>query len=217
MIIGLVGLIGSGKGTVAKMFVSHGCSEDSFAAPLKDLTSSIFGWPRYLLEGDTDESRNFRETPDLFWSRKVGIPNFTPRLALQLIGTDVMRNQFYEGIWRDSLEYRLRSNKPTTCTVVSDARFRNELTLIKQMGGKIIWVQRGDLPEWWETATKANEGNVVAKKIMNTKYKDIHESEWNWAGHPVDYVILNDGTKEELSKKVTDIQKCLSMPELKAI
>ena len=35
MIIGLVGLIGSGKGTVANMFVERGCVEDSFAAPLK--------------------------------------------------------------------------------------------------------------------------------------------------------------------------------------
>ena len=49
MIIGLVGLIGSGKGTVANMFVERGCIEDSFAAPLKDLSASIFGWPRELM------------------------------------------------------------------------------------------------------------------------------------------------------------------------
>jgi len=217
MILGLVGLIGSGKGTVASMFVSHGCVEDSFAAPLKDLTSSIFGWPRHLLEGDTDESRVFRETPDLFWSRKVGIPNFTPRLALQIVGTDVLRNHFYEGIWRDSLEYRLRSNKPSSCVVVSDARFTNELTLIKQMGGKIIWIQRGELPEWWETALKANEGNVLANQIMNTKYKDIHESEWNWAGYPVDYIIENNNDINHLSNKVSEIQKCLQHPDLKIV
>ena len=217
MIIGLVGLIGSGKGTVAKMFVNQGCVEDSFAAPLKDLTSSIFGWSRALLEGDTEESREFRETPDLFWSRKVGIPNFTPRLALQLLGTDVLRNQFYEGIWRDSLEYRLRCNKPSSCVVVSDARFTNELILIKQMGGRIIWVQRGTLPEWWDTAVKANEGSVVAKKVMSTKYKDIHESEWNWAGYPVDYTIHNDGTITDLAAKVAEIQNCLNHPALKVV
>jgi len=102
-IIGLVGLIGSGKGTVAELFSKAAdCTTDSFAKPLKDLTASIFGWPRPLLEGDTSESRDFRETPDIFWSRKTGIPNFTPRLALQLIGTDVMRNHFHEDIWMDS-------------------------------------------------------------------------------------------------------------------
>ena len=73
MIIGITGFIGSGKGTVANMFVERGCSEDSFAAPLKDLTSSIFGWPRHLMEGDTVESRDFRETPDLYWTKKTGI------------------------------------------------------------------------------------------------------------------------------------------------
>jgi dephospho-CoA kinase len=217
MLIGLVGLIGSGKGTVAKIFSESGCIEESFAAPLKDLVSVIFGWPRYLLEGDTVESREFRETPDLFWSRKIGIPNLTPRLALQLIGTDVMRKHFHDGIWCDSLEYRLLSKHETTNVVVSDARFRNELEMIKNMGGKIIWVQRGDLPEWWETAETANTGNAVAAKLMRTKYKDVHESEWNWAGFPVDYVVKNDSTIDILTQKVKNIQTCLTIPALKVV
>jgi hypothetical protein len=217
MFIGLVGLIGSGKGTVAKILTESGCVEDSFAGPLKDLTSAIFGWPRYLLEGDTVESREFRETPDLFWSRKIDIPNFTPRLALQLLGTDVMRNHFHEGIWRDSMEYRLRSRNDNKTVVVSDTRFRNELELIRTLGGKVIWVQRGDLPEWWDTAVKSNEGNAVASKIMRTKYKDVHESEWNWAGHPVDYIIRNDSTIDALTEQVEAIFRCIQMPALKLI
>ena len=44
MIIGITGFIGSGKDTVANMFVERGCVHDSFAAPLKDLCASIFGW-----------------------------------------------------------------------------------------------------------------------------------------------------------------------------
>ena len=39
--------------------------------------------------------------------------------------------------------------------------FRNELDLIKNMGGVVIWVQRGELPEWYETATPAE--NVIAQ------------------------------------------------------
>jgi len=102
MIIGLVGFIGSGKDTVASRFISYGCIKDSFAAPLKDACAAIFGWPRALLEGDTVESREFRETPDMFWARKLGIDNFTPRLALQLVGTDVLRNHFHQDIWLSS-------------------------------------------------------------------------------------------------------------------
>lgn len=206
MIIGLVGFIGSGKDTVAQRFVEKGCQQDSFAAPLKDLCSTVFGWERTLLTGDTIESRDFRETPDMYWSRKLGIPNFTPRLALQLMGTEVMRNHFNQDIWLNSLEYRImKQREGAPCVVVSDARFRNELDLIKNMNGIIIWVQRGELPEWFDIAKTAHE-NVVNRKIMTTKYMDVHESEWNWAGYPADYIIDNNGTLEDLYKQVDDIR-----------
>ena len=206
MIIGICGFIGSGKDTVANMFVERGCVQDSFAAPLKDVCASVFGWRREMLEGDTVESRDFRETPDVFWTRKLGVPNFTPRLALQLLGTEVLRNHFNENIWLNSLEYRIRKQLTgAPCTVISDARFRNELDLIKEMGGVIIWVQRGELPEWFETAKTAHE-NVISRRIMETKYRDVHESEWNWAGYPADYIVNNNGTLEELAKQVEDIR-----------
>ena len=106
---------------------------------------------------------------------------FYPRFALQLIGTDVLRKTLTQDIWLNSLEYRIRKqNNNASCTVISDARFRNELDH-QEMGGVVIWVQRGDLPEWFETAF-ARE-NAVSRKIMETKYRDVHESEWNWAGY----------------------------------
>ena len=206
-IIGLVGFIGSGKDTVANMFVEeHGCVQDSFASPLKDLCSTIFGWERDLLEGDTVESRDFRETPDLYWTKKLNIDNFTPRLALQLMGTEVLRNHFHEDIWLNSLEYRLRMRHHTDpCVVVSDARFQNELSLVKSMNGFVIWVQRGELPEWYDIA-KTSQTNAVNRKIMQTRFRDVHESEWNWVGHPVDYIIKNDGSLEDLEQKVAEIR-----------
>ena len=71
MIVGLVGFIGSGKDSVAKHFVNSGFTRDSFAAPLKDAVSSIFNWPREMLEGDTEQSRIFRESKDQWWSSKL--------------------------------------------------------------------------------------------------------------------------------------------------
>jgi hypothetical protein len=217
MIIGICGFIGSGKDTVAKEFVKLGCVQDSFAAPLKDMTATIFGWNRDLLEGDTVESRDFRETPDMFWTKKLGVPNFTPRLALQLLGTDIMREHFSEDIWLDSLEYRLRcKNSDAECVVVSDARFRNELQLINDMGGKVIWVQRGELPEWFSVAKEAYH-NAVNRKIMETRYADVHESEWNWAGYPADYIIKNDGSIEDLHRKILSIHSKLFTSVLKLV
>lgn len=217
--IALIGFIGSGKDTAANILVeNYGAKKDSFASPLKDLTSAVFGWPRDLMEGDTIQSRDFRETPDVFWSRKLEIPNFTPRLALQLLGTDVLRNHFDENIWLHSFEYRYRCiNDSYNFTVLSDARFKNELDLIKRMGGNVIWVQRDHLPEWYETAVKANAGNVIAKKIMNTKYRDVHQSEWNWAGYDVDYIVENNGTIEDLATKLHTIHEQICQSNLKAI
>lgn len=218
MIIGLIGFMGSGKDTVAQAFIKNNGVRDSFAAPLKDLCSTVFGWDRSLLEGDTIESRDFRETPDMFWTRKTGIPNFTPRLALQLVGTDVMREHFHKDIWLNSLEYRLRRDADQHKNVIiSDARFTNELDLIRQMNGKIIWVQRGELPEWYNTAVDANKGNAISKKIMQTKYKDVHSSEWDWAGYDVDYVIDNNGTLGDLYKHVDSIQTDLRTKILVAV
>ena len=59
--IGILGNIGSGKNTVAQYLATKGCIPTSFAGPIKDLCTSVFGWDRELLEGETDESREFRE------------------------------------------------------------------------------------------------------------------------------------------------------------
>ena len=67
-IIGIAGLIGSGKDTVANHLINnHNFTSVKFADKLKDGVAAIFEWPRDLLEGDTDESREWRETPDPFW------------------------------------------------------------------------------------------------------------------------------------------------------
>lgn len=219
MIVGIVGFIGSGKDTVANMLLKEkNCVKDSFAAPLKDLCSTVFGWPRHLLEGDTIESRDFRDMPDVFWSRKTGIDHFTPRLALQLVGTDVMRDHFHQDIWINSLEYRLRTQaSKNQCVIISDARFQNELDLIKQMGGAIIQVSRGEPPEWYDIAVKANSGNAIDRRIMQTRYRDVHASEWDWVGYEVDFMVYNNGTLESLEKTISGIRLAMQRTQLKAV
>ena len=51
MIIGICGLIGSGKGTVADVLVDQGFTKVSFADKLKDGVSTIFGWDRAMPVG----------------------------------------------------------------------------------------------------------------------------------------------------------------------
>lgn len=205
-IIGLVGFIGSGKDSVATKLVESGCVQESFAGPLKSVCASVFGWDRELLEGQSDTSRQFRETTDLYWSKKLGINNFTPRLALQLIGTDVLRNHFNKDIWLSSLEHRIhRIHKNHKCVIISDCRFVNELDFIKKLGGKVYHVIRGNIPEWYDFAVKANTGDAKALHIMTTNYKHVHTSEWDWVGYEFDGVVNNNGTLEDLDAEVTKI------------
>ena len=55
MIVGLVGLIGAGKGTVADLLVDrHHFIKESFANSVKDSCAVVFGWDRAMLEGIPD-------------------------------------------------------------------------------------------------------------------------------------------------------------------
>ena len=209
MIIGICGLIGSGKGTVADFLVEQrGFTKISFADKLKDGVASVFGWDREMLEGNTDESRAWREKVDPYWSTELGKP-VTPRLVLQLFGTDCMRNGFYDGIWVSLVKQQLLSH-PETDFVIPDVRFENEADMIRSIGGKLWRVKRGDDPEWWETAQtemrqkakqKESPGIVVAKK-MEEKYSDVHISEWAWANVEFDATIDNNGSVEFLKNRV---------------
>jgi hypothetical protein len=184
MLIGVVGLIGSGKDTVSKRLEQkHGFRRDSFAKSLKDAVSAMFNWDREMLEGNGDNSRQWREQPDKFWSKKFG-KTVTPRWVLQHFGTEVMRQHMHDAIWIDSCLSRY-DGKPT---VISDTRFQNELKTIKENNGQIILVKRGELP---------------TRKQMQDK--GAHKSEWDWMGWNFDHVIDNDGNKEDLYKKVDDL------------
>lgn len=201
-IIGVVGLIGAGKGTVAEHLVNqHNFIPDSFASTLKDACAVMFSWPRHLLEGDTTESREWREITDTWWSVELGIPNFTPRLALQIMGTDTIRNNFHQDMWLLTMKHRIQA-QPNKNVVISDARFPNEINLIKESGGIIVQVTRGAKPAWYDIAEAANHGDENAQLQMKTIYSDIHFSEWAWIGTQVDYEVSNDGAVIDLHAKL---------------
>lgn len=197
-IIAISGFIGSGKDTVAEYLIkNYGFKRESLANSLKDSVSAIFNWPRKLLEGDTIESRNWREQPDKWWSEKLGIENFTPRLAMQLIGTEVFRNNFNDNIWIYSLEARLKHHNRNI--VITDCRFPNEIELIKKLNGSVIWVKR-DLPEWYEMALIANK-HLDTELYFKQQYK-VHDSEFKWVGTEFDYILDNKSDIETLNSKI---------------
>lgn len=202
MIIGICGFIGSGKDTVADYLVdNHNFTRDSFAGTLKDAVAIIFGWDRELVDGRTPEAREWREQVDPWWATRLNIPNLTPRLVLQLWGTEVVRNGFHNDMWIASLENKLR--KATGSIVITDCRFPNEVQAIKRAGGQVIWVQRGELPEWYGTAFLAGGGDTEAQEKLKTF--NVHVSETAWVGEQFDCIINNGSTLEDLYTQVKSL------------
>jgi hypothetical protein len=195
MIIGVCGFIGSGKDTIADYLVNfHEFRRESFASTLKDAVASVFGWDRTMLEGRTKEAREWREQVDPWWAARLDMPTLTPRWVLQYWGTEVCRKAFHDDIWIASLENKLRNSKDHV--VISDCRFPNEISSIKNAGGQIVWVQRGALPEWYQIAVDANRGSNVA--LNELKRLKIHASETAWVGTEFDAVIDNNSTIDAL-------------------
>jgi hypothetical protein len=202
MIIGICGFIGSGKDTVADFLVNfHEFRRESFASTLKDSVAAVFGWDRTLLEGRTAEAREWREQVDPWWAERLDMPTLTPRWVLQYWGTEVARKSFHDDIWIASLENKLRNSKDNI--VISDCRFPNEIEAIKKANGVIVWVQRGALPEWYDDAVSANQGNNIGINAM--KLRKIHASEWAWLGSEFDHVIDNNSTIDDLFKQAQSL------------
>ena len=129
MLLGLVGKAGSGKDTVADhLCKEHGFVKRSFAAPLKETLANLFAMSHEQLY-----DQELKEVID----ERYG---FTPRWLLQHFGTDVCR-RLYPHIWVDHLTrtyFAMRDALPDVKVVVSDTRFLNEATAIRDAGG-YVW------------------------------------------------------------------------------
>lgn len=198
-IIGICGFIGCGKGTVGDILVDeYGFTKLSYADRLKDTVAVMFDWDREMIEGNTPESRAWRETPDEWWSEELGY-EFTPRMAMQRVGTDCMRKGLDEQVWVKFVKKTIQDN-PETNYVIPDVRFFNERDLILELKGEIWRVKRGPDPEW---APKAISDNRYDTEWMKD-YPEVHESEWRWLDYQTEFskIIPNDSGLEELKKHV---------------
>jgi hypothetical protein len=201
-LIGIVGFAGSGKGSVSDILRDRwGFSKIAFADSVKDAVSTIFRWPRELLEGDTEASREFRETLDPWWSQKLGY-NVTPRSMLQRMGTEAGRKIFHEDIWLLNVSRKINLLTKDARIVIPDARFPNEIDFIRKSGGKIVRVIRGEEPAWYEDAILANRSGRI--EWMKSLHPDVDISEWAWIGAEFDHIIVNDGDLYDLIPKVIE-------------
>lgn len=181
MIIGFSGIAGSGKDSCCNIIMKNyeNWVKTSFAKSMKDAVAAMYGLPRNMLEGDTKESREWREQPCEFWSKKLNIEGLTPRKILQNFGTQLVRTHVNENFWVDRLEFELETLiKEGKNVLITDVRFPNEAEMIRSKGGQIWHVFCGEIPQWF-----------TDYKDKNIEPQNIHESEYKWAKVNPDVVI----------------------------
>ncbi len=200
MIIGILGLKGSGKDTIANFLIEkYNFEKLAYAGALKDAICCVFGWDRDMMEGATEESREWREEVDEYWG-------FSPREMMQRIGTDLFRKQIKDDIWVKSLKLKLEKMTPFKTNknvVISDCRFNNEIDVIKEKGGKIILVER-EPPSWLNIVEDYKGGKITEETAVSLlQNTGVHESEWRcYLYEDIDFYIKNTGTLEELYDKL---------------
>lgn len=199
MIVSLTGFKGSGKDTVGQMLAQLDCFQTvSFAAPLKSAVSVMFGWDAQLLEGHTKESREWREQPDAYWSEVFG-RTITPRLILQEFGTEVVRHRMVDHFWIAAARKTIESTH--NHVVITDARFPNELDMIRSLGGVCVRIERGQEPWWYQRSAWINSKPNWFKQAYlkwDNKLRSVHPSERDWIGYGFDHVVSNNSTKQDL-------------------
>ena len=184
-----------------------------FAGKLKQVVALLTGCTIGQLEDQEFKASNMSEK----WG------GMTYREFLQKVGTDALRDKVHKEVWVNALfaDYSKYINQATGNQVlledyvyykngldskaeivtkqepnwiITDTRFPNELAAVEERGGITIKVDR-------PYTTVVGVSGIPAT-FSQTQF---HSSETALDNSSFDYVILNNGTMEELIKEVRDI------------
>ncbi len=196
IVIGLLGAAGAGKDTIGDiLFDEFGFIRTHFGDPLYTEIEAAFRVPELILrarktkEEDTELLAVERSKDVVFVQRMIdaghdiNIPR-SPRWILQRWGTEYRRadNPDY---WVEKTEARIKTlgEQGVRGVTNTSVRFANELDLIRRLGGHSWLVLRAG-------ARSADDG---------------YASEQLWRHAKADLVIDNNGSIENLRRRVMDI------------
>ncbi len=178
ILIGLHGKARTGKDTLANHLIKkHQLLRYGPSVRVKDTTAIMFDFPRWYLDDDA-----MKDMYDDFWG-------MTYREMAQKVGKESSRDVFGNDIWMRHVERQLikiengidmDSVGHARGIILADIRYANEAVWVKNHGGTVFFIVRGNAPK-----ISGIEG---------------HEGE---AGLPLDLadsIIYNDGTIEDLCK-----------------
>lgn len=192
--IAITGKANTGKNTVSEILIeeihkkmrdedsyrTYGYDIIAFADPIKEMARTMFpSLPKKWFFGPS----KFRAEiiPGAF---KNGEP-LTVRQLLIDLGTGIGR-QYKDNVWIDAFDHRLHKNEKHKLgvVIVSDVRFVNEFTHVKNKGFYNIKLVRAACMKSNDTSETSQDG--------------INDDEF-------DYVLNNNGTLEELRDEIKKI------------
>ena len=182
-----------------------------FADKLKDIVCLLISCTRNQLEAREFKERELGEEWWYYKGRNNSLIPYnqtskrstedlikpTPRLLLQLIGTDLFRNQLHPNTWVNATmaEYQpiagtmdvRRSRETFPNWIITDVRFPNEAQAIKDRNGINIRVERPNVLN--------NQNNINLEHISE---KSLDDYKFN-------YYICNDSSIENLMAQIKNI------------
>lgn len=186
-IVGFSGKKRCGKDTAGDALASMGYETVSLASPIKKSAKYVFQFTESHVNGS--KKGEFDE----FWG-------FTPRWAMQMIGTELFRDQIDEDVWIKSLLARIDESNLDKFAI-TDVRFPNEIEHIHRAGGEVVYIRRPENHPEYDSFKKwiAKQGGFV--RGVASFFTDF-EAKYHWSelaldDHPVSQVpdLLNDADK----------------------
>ena len=230
-IIGFGGRIGSGKSELAKICQDAGFKKLYFALPLKQLVANLINVKLDEINDlkNVEKDYKFYKTDYLFLSKETGIPfetvekemskvQFkTVRQLLQYIGTDLIRK--YNTNWHVNRIREMVKEDKDANYVFDDIRFKNELNLVRELGGDCWFIIRPIISNVsnHESETSLTWRDFGNKLIINDGGLNLFKFRWEAFFDNYD-ISMEKRTKlvgSECIKKLCDvISEPLSVLEL---
>jgi hypothetical protein len=172
MIIGVIGKMGSGKDTLAKMIQEIQPEYDwkikKFSGKLKQVASIITG-----IDEEKFEDQNFK-------TKQMGSDwgTMTYREFLQILGTNAMRDVVHKNVWVNALmsDYKVTEHRVSENLIInrypnwiiSDIRFINEAETVRLIGYPLVKILRG-----------AQGGGHVSERELDSYHRHHYEIDNN--------------------------------------
>ncbi|MGJ4942470.1 deoxynucleotide monophosphate kinase [Bradyrhizobium sp. HKCCYLS1011] len=162
IIIGIKGLIGAGKSTVARYLIDHhGFVRGRVAGALKEMLRAYLsyrGCPEDLIERMVEG--DLKEVPTHWIGGK------SPRYAMEGLGGHYGRDYMGEDFWIDTESDKLSRENPTR-VVVEDVRHANEGVWIASTGGVVVEIVRPGLVPKDHRTERAQAEVKADRHILN--------------------------------------------------